>query len=49
MRTLIVGGARSGKSRYAEAEARASRLGVVYVATAQVAMSEGGSEMAAPR
>jgi adenosylcobinamide kinase / adenosylcobinamide-phosphate guanylyltransferase len=47
MRTLIVGGARSGKSRYAEAEARASGLGVVYVATAQVAMSEADPEMAA--
>jgi cobinamide kinase/cobinamide phosphate guanyltransferase len=47
MRTLIVGGARSGKSRYAEAEARASGLAVVYVATAQVAMSEADPEMAA--
>jgi adenosylcobinamide kinase / adenosylcobinamide-phosphate guanylyltransferase len=47
MRTLIVGGGRSGKSRYAEAEARASGLGVVYVATAQVAMSEADPETAA--
>ncbi|MGH6953741.1 MAG: bifunctional adenosylcobinamide kinase/adenosylcobinamide-phosphate guanylyltransferase [Alphaproteobacteria bacterium] len=47
MRTLIVGGVRSGKSRYAEEQARVSGLGVVYVATAQVAMSEADPEMAA--
>jgi len=35
MRELIVGGARSGKSRLAEQRAAASGLHVVYVATAQ--------------
>ena len=36
MRELILGGVRSGKSRFAEQRAEASGLQVVYVATAQV-------------
>lgn len=36
MRQLILGGVKSGKSRYAEQLAQASSLAVVYVATAQV-------------
>lgn len=36
MRQLILGGVKSGKSRYAEQLAQASGLAVVYVATAQV-------------
>ena len=36
MRQLILGGVKSGKSRYAEQFAHASGLAVVYVATAQV-------------
>lgn len=36
MKTLILGGARSGKSHYAEQLAIASGLEVVYIATAQV-------------
>lgn len=35
MHELILGGARSGKSRHAEAQAKASGLSVVYIATAQ--------------
>ena len=34
MKELILGGVRSGKSRYAETRARESKLEVVYVATA---------------
>lgn len=36
MRELIIGGARSGKSAYAEKRASESGLRIVYVATAQV-------------
>lgn len=42
MRHLILGGARSGKSRFAESLALASRLPVTYIATAQA----GDREMA---
>jgi len=42
MRTLILGGARSGKSAYAEQLAAASGKDVIYIATAQV----GDAEMA---
>jgi adenosylcobinamide kinase/adenosylcobinamide-phosphate guanylyltransferase len=40
MKTLVLGGVRSGKSRYAEAQAAASGLEVVYVATALVGDEE---------
>jgi adenosylcobinamide kinase/adenosylcobinamide-phosphate guanylyltransferase len=40
MRQLILGGVKSGKSRYAEQLAHASGLAVVYVATAQVRDAE---------
>lgn len=43
MRELILGGARSGKSRFAEQRAHESGLAVVYVATA----AAGDAEMAA--
>ena len=43
MKELILGGVRSGKSRYAERCARASNLPVIYVATA----TAGDAEMSA--
>lgn len=43
MKELILGGVRSGKSRYAEQRAHASNLPVVYVATA----TAGDAEMSA--
>lgn len=40
MQTLILGGARSGKSRYAEQLARQSQKTVIYIATAEAQDSE---------
>ena len=40
MRELIIGGARSGKSTFAENRAAESGLRVIYVATAQALDSE---------
>lgn len=40
MRELILGGARSGKSRYAEQQAEACDAEVIYVATAEVGDEE---------
>lgn len=40
MRTMIIGGARSGKSAHAEQLALASRKKVVYIATAQIGDEE---------
>lgn len=37
---LVLGGARSGKSRYAEGQAMAANLPVIYVATAEVGDDE---------
>lgn len=44
--TLILGGARSGKSAYAEQLARESGLPVIYIATAQVYDPEFGDRVA---
>ena len=46
MRTLIIGGARSGKSAYAERLAVASKKRVVYIATAQAGDDEMKSRIA---
>lgn len=49
MRELILGGVRSGKSRFAEQRAQASGLQVVYIATAQVRDEEMQRRVAAHR
>ena len=46
MRELILGGARSGKSRLAEERAEQSGLDVIYIATAEPESSALDSEMA---
>lgn len=49
MKTLILGGVRSGKSRLAERLARESRLQVIYVATATAGDEEMGRRIDAHR